>query len=40
MSGRLRQAIEDLIYDWESGCKYSDIDKSFQELKKAMEEEE
>ena len=40
MSGRLIQAIEDLIYNWEMGCKDSDIRQSFNELKQAMEEEE
>ena len=40
MSGRLIQAIEDLIYNWEAGLKYKDIDESVKELKQAMEEEE
>ena len=40
MSGRLRQAIEDFIYNWEMGCKDSDIRESVNEVKQAMKEEE
>ena len=39
MNGRLRQAIEDLIYNWEMGLDYKDINESVEELRQAMEEE-
>ena len=40
MSGRLKQAIEDLIYNWDMCLEYEDIDESIKEIIQAMEEEE